>query len=112
MEPQEKHTMVIESTHPSGAEEWFCPTCGRRILMQWPPNYRKIVLEEGDSNVVHSGGKGGMQIGSAQIDQGVQTTEQPEDDQPIEIDPESLKPWKNFLQNLDVDDRLDHNASR
>ena len=48
MYEQEQHEMVLEATHPSGEEEWFCPTCGRRFLMRWPPAYEKIVLERGD----------------------------------------------------------------
>ena len=59
---EEKHTMILQTTHQSGAEEWYCPICGRRLLMQWPPNYKKIILEAGDEYAIHSGGKGGVQI--------------------------------------------------
>jgi hypothetical protein len=59
--------MVLETTHPSGAEEWYCPTCGRRFLITWPPNYKKVVLESGDETVSHSGGKGGIQISAPHI---------------------------------------------
>ena len=52
---QEKHVMELERTYPSGAQEWYCPTCGRRCLMQWDPSYKKIVLEPGDERVSHSG---------------------------------------------------------
>lgn len=48
------HEMVLEKTHASGAEEWFCPTCGRRFLMSWSPNYSRVVLEPGDESAVHS----------------------------------------------------------
>lgn len=56
-QPQQ-HEMVLQMTHESGAEEWYCPTCGRRILMFWPPEYKKIILEVGDEYAIHSGGKG------------------------------------------------------
>lgn len=62
-----QHEMHLVKTHPSGAEEWCCPTCGRRFLMQWPPNCKKIILEPGDEYAIHSGGKGGLQISVAQI---------------------------------------------
>jgi len=66
---QKKHDMILERTHESGAEEWYCPICGRRFLMQWPPNYQKIILEPGDEYAIHSGGKGGLSMGTPQLAQ-------------------------------------------
>jgi len=63
----QQHEMQLEKAHPSGAEEWYCPTCGRRFLMQWPPDYRKIILEPGDEYAMHSGGKGGLRMELPQI---------------------------------------------
>ena len=56
-----QHEMVICATYPTGAQEWFCPTCGRRYVLQWPPSYSKIVLEVGDEMAVHVGGSGAGQ---------------------------------------------------
>jgi hypothetical protein len=58
----ESHEMELIATRESGAEEWLCPTCGRRFVMQWPPNFKRVILEEGDEDVIHSGGKGGVQM--------------------------------------------------
>jgi hypothetical protein len=66
---QEQHEMRLERTHPSGAEEWFCPTCRRRFVIEWSPAYKRIVLTAGDEWVVHSGGKGDLQMGPPQMDQ-------------------------------------------
>ena len=60
MYEQEYHEMVLSTTHPSGSEEWYCPTCGRRFLLRWPPTYEKIILEPGDEHAAHSGSKGEM----------------------------------------------------
>ncbi len=49
------HAMILERTYPSGVEEWYCPTCGRRMIMRWPPFYQKIVLVPGDEHVIHDG---------------------------------------------------------
>jgi hypothetical protein len=57
---QEHHEMVLATTHASGAEEWFCPTCGRRFLLRWPPTYEKLIIESGDEHAAHSGSKGDM----------------------------------------------------
>ena len=68
MDLQEHHEMVLAVTHPSGAEEWFCPSCGRRFLLKWPPAYQKIVLEPGDEYAAHSGSKGEMfRLGSVDL---------------------------------------------
>jgi hypothetical protein len=32
------------------------------MLLRWPPNYEKLVLEHGDLTAVHVGGKGGLRI--------------------------------------------------
>lgn len=63
---QQQHEIVLEKTHPSGVDEWYCPTCGRRLLMDYGPKCKKTVLEAGDEYAVHSGEKGGLRIGSMQ----------------------------------------------
>ena len=53
------HTMKIIDKQ-EGAEEWFCPICGRHLLVSWTPRFKRIVLVEGDSSVPHSGLKGNV----------------------------------------------------
>ncbi len=55
--------MELAATHPSGEQEWFCPTCGRRFLMQWPPSYHRTILEPGNESAFHTGGTGGLKMG-------------------------------------------------
>ncbi len=62
-----RHEMTMVAAHGSGAEEWRCPECGHRFVMTWPPNYRKVILEQGDPYAIHSGGKGGLRIGTTEI---------------------------------------------
>ena len=61
------HAMTLVGQAESGAEEWVCPRCGRRMLLRWPPDYHKLVLEEGDESAVHVGGKGGLQVIGAEV---------------------------------------------
>lgn len=70
MNGQQRHEMLLGITHPSGAEEWYCPACGRRLLLSWPPAYKKIVLDPGDELASHSGGKGGLRVGQIQKREG------------------------------------------
>ena len=65
-----RHEMTLTGNTESGAEEWVCPSCSRRILLRWPPNYEKLVLEHGDENVIHVGGKGGLRVGRAVVTPG------------------------------------------
>lgn len=54
--PQGRHIMQLARKHDSGAEEWYCPVCGRRFLLTWPPQFKRIILEPGDSDAIHTGG--------------------------------------------------------
>jgi hypothetical protein len=60
--------MQIVDVHPTGDEEWHCPTCGRRFLLSWDPTYSKLILEKGDDYAVHTGATGGLNISLPQID--------------------------------------------
>jgi hypothetical protein len=88
---QQQHEMILEKTHSSGVDEWYCPTCGRRLLMDYGPKFKKTVLEAGDEYAVHSGGKGGLRIGSMQA--------LPVDDSSTqeEVDDTRLAPWEAWL---------------
>jgi hypothetical protein len=59
----DKHQMVLSGRSELGAEEWACPRCGRRLLLRWPPQLERLVLEQGDVTAIHVGGKGGVQAG-------------------------------------------------
>jgi len=67
MVSEQNHEMQLVIQHPLGAEEWYCPTCGRRYLMQWTPSYNKVVLEVGDEFAVHIGSAGGLLISPTQV---------------------------------------------
>ena len=66
---QEQHDLILEKTHDSGAEEWSCPTCGRKMLVQWDPSFKRIVLEKGNDMAIHNGSKGNINIGQPAISQ-------------------------------------------
>lgn len=93
-EVQEHHIMVLENTHSSDAEEWYCPTCGRRILMKWPPNYKKIILEAGDEYAIHCVGKGGLAFGTPHTLQDQESSPQ---------DEARLTQWDVWLRQIGFD---------
>lgn len=49
------HEMKLVGRLASGADEWSCPTCGRRIALRQPPQPDLTILEEGDDTAVHVG---------------------------------------------------------
>jgi len=51
------HTMNLISEH-EGTEEWLCPDCGRHLLVNWVPRFKRTVIVAGDNFVGHSGFKG------------------------------------------------------
>lgn len=87
-----RHEMQLEATFASGAEEWSCSACGRRLVLQWSPKYRRIVLEHGDMAVTHTGGYAGLRIDSTQPSPG--STAQDADD--------SLDAWQEGLADIDL----------
>jgi hypothetical protein len=96
MSNQEQHEMQLEKVHPSGAEEWFCPTCGRRFLMHWKPEQEKLDLDviiSGDLQVSHVGSKDGFRITKVAI----------VDDEP-KLSDELRAALEEALQDVDFDD--------
>jgi hypothetical protein len=88
------HQMRLEKSYSSGAEEWFCPTCGRRMIMTWPPKYQKIILEHGDDDALHSSSKGGLQVNTPQVSS----------DHDPEISADLRAAIEEALEDLDFDD--------
>ena len=60
-----RHTMSPTGRTLEGGEEWACPICGRRMLLRWPPDFSKVVIEEGDETVIHVSGSAGLQFSTA-----------------------------------------------
>ena len=60
--PQQSHEMMFERIVARDVDELYCPLCGRRIQVQWPPDFRKTVLDVGDENVIHTTLKRGYRI--------------------------------------------------
>jgi DNA-directed RNA polymerase subunit RPC12/RpoP len=108
MNGQQQHEMVLEKMHSSGAEEWYCPTCGRRMLVNWEPKFKKIVLVAGDDFAIHSGGKGGLRIGGMQA-KPVDVLDQEEPDQ-LPAEDFRLTPWKQWLDRSNFEDLWDNKS--
>ncbi len=98
---QQQHKMVIGKTHTSGAEEWYCPACGRILLINWQPRFMKTVLEPGDEIAIHSGAKGGLSLGSARLEAGneVALKENPG----TMLEEEWLAPWEAWFDEVGFD---------
>jgi len=85
-------------------------------MMQWPPNYKKITLEEGDEHAIHSGGKGGLQMNELTTrpnnsEQELAIPEEDETTSPVEVealtedDQLRLRSWEKLLDKLDLESR-------
>ena len=99
-----QHQMTIVKQHEDGSQEWLCPTCGRRFIMQWPPNYRRTVLEAGDEEAVHTGGTGGVKMGSIEIEESgiVEPESAMESFDPESLNDPYLAPFEHFIQDIDL----------
>lgn len=100
MDDPQQHEMILDGTNGSGEENWYCPTCGRRMLITSHP-WKKVVLEQGDFYANHSASKGGLKLSSAKI-----TPAENGASSEIEtsIDDPYLAPWKRWMDKMDSDD--------
>ena len=101
MNEQQQHEMVLEITHPSGAEEWYCPSCQRRMTITWQP-WKKIILEPGDIHAAHRGSKGGLQLGPLQINP--DNRDDPSSVTEPSVEDPYLDPWLRWLDKMDSND--------
>ena len=61
--PQEHGMELVRVDDSNGGEHWICFSCGRQILLWWPPRYKRTILVPGDENAYHSACKGGIAAG-------------------------------------------------
>ena len=61
------HAMTLTETDDRGRELWECDECGRKTLFGWQP-FSKDVLIRGDEGVTHTGGKGGLTMGTPTVE--------------------------------------------
>ncbi len=85
----QNHEILVAKRYPTGAEEWYCPTCGRHFIVQWTPSYQGMVLNAGDEKAVHNMSRGAQIV----VYRG------PERD-------EALAPWLAWLEGIDLDKKL------
>ena len=98
---EKHHEMILEKTHISGVEEWYCPTCGRRFLVQWSPAYRMIVVAVGNKDILHNVSKSSSRMGACPVTQ-LEAT-----DLTVEF---RLLPWIKWMEKVDFDGQWGHNA--
>ncbi len=105
------HEMHLTTVYSSGAEEWRCPVCERRILLQWPPHHHKMILNPGDANAVHTGARSGSrraeQLPADLIDAEHSGMIDPLANDSLEYGPDmltdELRPWVQWLQRSGLD---------
>lgn len=59
----QKHKLELVKKYDTGATEWQCKICSRRLIMQTTP-FKSITLSKGDFNAIHFGGQVSITIGT------------------------------------------------
>jgi hypothetical protein len=90
---EQPHQMKLASTHPSGAEEWVCPDCGRRFVAQWEPKFRRVILNPGQTEIAHVGQTMNLLFEAENVT-GEDTST---------VEPGLQDVWKDWLDKLDFD---------
>jgi hypothetical protein len=90
------HEMIFEPVLDGGADELFCPQCGRRIRIVWTPEFSKTVIETGDETVIHTAARGLKSLGCAEM-----FTNPQNDPDPEEV--RRLEEWSILLEEMAFD---------
>ncbi len=101
MREPETHLLEFKAVYASGAEEWYCRVCGRRLLIEWMPVYKVDVVEPGNERAVHAVSARSLHLGSllaapAENDEVMRELE--------------MGPWPAFLDTIDLASLLDDPA--
>jgi hypothetical protein len=88
--------MQFQGLTSDGLEDWLCPTCGRRFLLRWPPDYKKIILDAGDESKIHSGG-------GRPLPQPAPAPSVPEILDASPAEEERLRPWLDWMERVDFE---------
>ncbi|HLA99236.1 MAG TPA: hypothetical protein VJL34_12335 [Anaerolineales bacterium] len=102
---QEHHNMVLVNSYPSGEEELYCPTCGRRILIRWPcsksqTDYKKVVLQVGDEYAIHHGWKGSLKLDASPVTRQAELSAQNPSARQSAHDDQRLAQWEQWLEQM------------
>ena len=89
----ENHQMILEKIYPTGAQEWFCEGCSRRLLIQLEPIFNFMVLTIGDDSVPHTRSSGAAPI------EGIEKIVYDEDDLPEDLQ----QAVEDALKHIDFD---------
>jgi hypothetical protein len=89
------HKMEREAKYFYGTEIWVCKTCGMRLSIVWKPEYRRVVLTDGDGSVIHVDGKTGAVLDSPELSKALFDASN--------VDDYRLDPWKAWIESSDFD---------
>jgi hypothetical protein len=95
------HNMEMIREH-EGMQEWHCPACGRHVLVNWMPSFKRTILQAGDTKVSHNGFKADLQRGLGTV----MSVHDKEIEKPL--DESRLTPWKMWLDESDFDNLWNH----
>lgn len=107
------HLLTLVKTHTDGAEEWICPTCGHRVLIDWNSTARKTVITPGDTTISHVGGCATRQFSPHMLAATGRSSTSPqpaifvhEELGPIPMT-ETLHPWLRWMQSVGLANAVD-----
>jgi hypothetical protein len=95
------HKLDLVREH-EGTEEWLCPNCGRHMLVNWTPRFKRTILEYGDMSVGHTAFKNNIQVEDI-VDAQVNGT-LPDVDVMEPVDESRLIPWNSWMDKSNYSD--------
>ena len=79
--------------------------------MQWPPAYKKVILQPGDETAIHSGGRGGLSIIHAEPMPGEESSTPVEESILTQEEAAYLGPWLDWMERVDFENLWNKDSS-
>ena len=100
MDNRQRHEMILDQNHPSGAQNWYCPICGQSLLVTWAPRFMTVIRKVGNESALHTL-RNSQQSGSRllmPLDENVS-----QEEHEMLLDEASLAPWIAWMEAVDFE---------
>ena len=96
MDNRQRHEMNWEQNHPSGAQEWCCPTCGQCLLVTRTPRFMTVIRKAGNESALHTLSNT-RQSGSGQL---ISIDDARQEEPETLLDEARLAPWIAWMESV------------
>jgi hypothetical protein len=106
MDNRQRHEMILDQNHPSGAQNWYCPICGQSLLVTWTPRFMTVMRKAGNKSALHTLGNY-QQSGSGQL---MSLDDNWQEEPEMHLDETRLAPWIAWMEAVGFEKLWNNNV--